>query len=81
MDIGSAVEFTKFDGGTPVRAVGALSSVGPDEIVLRYADRDVRFRRAPGPRAGYGVGSAKFWRLGAEARKELCLPDLPSKRR
>ncbi len=38
MDIGSAVEFTKFDGGTPVRAVGALSSVGPDEIVLRYAD-------------------------------------------
>jgi hypothetical protein len=81
MDIGSPVEFTKFDGGTPVRAVGTLTGVSQESATVSYEGVQYEFRRAPGSKSGYGVGRAKFWRLGMEERKSLCHPDIPTKRR
>ncbi len=75
------IRFSKFDGGTIRQAEGLLLLVGDKTIKVRHEDQEYEFSRSPGPKAGYGLGKAKSWRLGQPDRAKYCYPDLPTKRR
>ncbi len=77
--------FSKFDGGQPTACSGFLSAIQPSFVVVKYVDEDgvkhnVRFRRAPGSKAGWGIGVSKFWRLSDVERKKYCHTDVSAKR-
>lgn len=74
---GEKVSFTKFDGGRMAGAEGVLVELTKDSVVVSHEGATVSFRRAPGSKAGWGVGPAKAWRIGADERKRYCHPDVP----
>jgi len=78
--LGEKVRFTKFDGGRMVGAEGELIELTEDSVRLSYDGAVVSFRRAPGAKAGWGTGPAKAWRIGDEARRKYCHPDVPRRR-
>lgn len=83
---GEKLIFSKFDGGKMVTCEGTFHSVTAEFVRVNYVDEDggkhtCRFRRAPGGTSGWGVGPSKFWRLGSEARKKYCHPDVSLRRR
>ncbi len=73
---GEKVWFAKFDGGVIVRAQADLKELTEDSVILTYDGMDMSFRRAPGAKAGWGVGHAKSCRIDDEARKRFCHPDV-----
>jgi len=79
------VNFTKFNGGKTVPAVGTLTKLTDDAVYISYSGdpeepKTAKFRRAPGSKAGWGVGDAKFWRITEVERTRYCIPDIPKKR-
>lgn len=86
MEIGGKVEFGKFEGGKMTVGVGTLEEVDERFVRVAYVDDDgarhtCRFRRIPGPQAGWGVGPSKFWRLSDVERRKYCHPDTPRGKR
>jgi hypothetical protein len=77
---GDKVRFAKYDGGKIVGAEGELVELTGDSAMVSHEGAVVAFRRAPGAKAGWGVGPAKAWRIGAEDRRRLCHPDVPRRR-
>lgn len=74
------VGFSKYDGGKMIAAIGTLKEIAQSFIRLKYVDEEgkehnVRFRRTPGSKAGWGVGPSKFWRLNSEDRTKYCHAD------
>lgn len=69
------VTFSKFGGKEPVRCEGELVSADGDFVKVSHEGTVYSFKRCPGSKRGWGVGPAKSWRLGEEARKAHCLPD------
>jgi hypothetical protein len=77
---GDKITFTKFDGGRMVGAEGDLVELTHESVRVSHEGAVVAFRRAPGPKAGWGVGPAKSWRIGAEERRRFVHPDVPRRR-
>lgn len=80
------VVFTRYDGGKMTSAHGTLTEILPSHIRVAYVDADgnksnVRFNRTPGPKAGWGVGVSRHWRISDDERKKYCHPDIPSRLR
>jgi hypothetical protein len=71
MNIGDVVGFGKFDGGVINHSEGTLSSLTEEFAIISHEGKEYKFRRAPGPKSGYGIGPARLWRLGTEARSAL----------
>lgn len=71
----TSILFSKFDGGKILTCEGELVSVKSDTVVVAFEGVEVKFRRQPGAKCGWGLGPAKAWRLGEQARREHCIPD------
>ena len=69
------VNFTKFNGGKIVSAIGEFESLTDGFIKIIYEEKSYSFKRIPGPKSGWGVGVAKSWRLDLIERKKYCFPD------
>ena len=80
------VTFSKYDGGKMALSQGTLLEILPDSIRVAYVDAEgnrsnVRFNRAPGSKAGWGVGVSRHWRISDDERKKYCHPDIPKRLR
>jgi len=75
------INFAKFNGGIITKATGELVELTNKVVIIDHEGDKYQFRRDPGPKAGYGIGPAKNWRLAQEERREYCFPDLPTRRK
>lgn len=81
MESGDRVTFADFGGGNPRPLEGTFVSMDTDYVTVAHEGKDYRFRRAPGPKSGWGVGPSAKWRLGLDERAKLCVPDTVRGRR
>ncbi len=83
----NTVTFNKYGGGKAIGGKGKFIELTSDFVVVTVASEDesstfkVKFKRNPGPKAGWGIGVSKFWRLDEPDRKKYCHRDIPSRLR
>lgn len=74
------IKFTKFDGGKIVSSIGELVEVNEKFVIVGYEGNNYSFRRAPGSKSGYGIGTAKNWRLGLDERTKYVHQEILKRR-
>ena len=76
MEKGDKVGFSKYDGGKMVAADGLFDEATQEFVVVRYIDdgseKTCKFKRAAGPKAGWGIGVSRLWRLDEPERMKYC---------
>lgn len=75
MNQGDKVTFASFEGGKITPGEGTFVSMDGENVVVAVEGKEYRFRRAPGPKSGWGWGHASKWRLGLSERSQLCIAD------
>jgi hypothetical protein len=79
MQQGDKVTLASFEGGKITPLEGTFVSMDGETVIVAVNGKEHKFRRAPGPKSGWGWGHASKWRLGLTERSALCIADTRSR--